>query len=257
MSVELTQTKGIDPTDNQSYRITPNFPQRFTEWNDGLAIAGRPENRQDDVLLDRPTMEMGNRTEIGYDADGVSPPSQSHSIGGKSFYERLDSHNRDAWWEYRTDSTTSKNVDDGFKSYLLLAFSHEVGLNSFQSQIALRRFMRLDLKRGTGRSESNAFLICSLVANEAAERYGEDKVYHPQRSSDNNDAEFQGLEQSLIERFSAVTNSSLTKLYNKLSQGSPPTRCPSKWKGVVKHNSDVARNSSFVAQQYDPRTEDE
>jgi len=254
MSSEIRTTKGIDTVQQKGYSITP-IPTSFRDWNDGQAVAHKPENRRDDILLDRPTMEMGNNHCIGSGNTEETPPSQSYTFKNKNLYERFRSHNRDTWWQYRDDSTISKGAIADYKTYLIFAFSGEVGLNSLQRHRAFSRLMELDLKRGTGRTEMNALVICALVANNDSERYSSDseKVYHPQRSPDNNDKEFQRLEKALRSRFPTVTKSSLTKVYNKLSQGNPPTRQPSKWEGQVKRESKIPRNPSAAPEQYDPR----
>jgi len=254
MSVQIRTTKGTDTIQQKGYSITP-VPPTFRDWNGGQAVADKPKNRRDDVLLDRPTMEMGNDHLIGNGDIEETPPSQSYTIKNKNLYERFRSHNRDTWWWYRDDSTISKGTIADYKTYLIFAFSGEVGLNSLQKHRAFSRFMQLDLKRGTGRTEVNALVICALVANNDSERYSSDseKVYHPQRSADNNDKEFHRLEKALKNRFPTVTKSSLTKVYNKLSQGNPPTRQPSEWKGQVKRESEIPRNPSVAPEQYDPR----
>ncbi|RLM90556.1 hypothetical protein D3D01_16770 [Haloarcula sp. Atlit-7R] len=255
MSTQTRIKEASESVQEKGFSITSIPVQRFTDWNGGEAVAHKPENRRDDVLLDQPTMEMGNRTELAYDAPGVSLPSMSHSINGKSLYHRLDSHNRDNWWQHREDSTVSKSADDEFKRYFMFAFGCELGLNNLQNIRAFRQLMRLDLRRGTGRTELNGFIICSLVANKDAEKYGSEKVYHPQRSAENNDDAFQRLEDALTGRFPRITKSKLTKVYNKLSQGNPPTRSRSKWKRVVEQESKTTDSSSAKPASYDPRPE--
>ncbi|TKX86470.1 hypothetical protein EXE43_08230 [Halorubrum sp. SS5] len=254
MSVEIRTTENTSSVHQQGYEITP-VVRTFTDWKAGQAVAGKPENRRDDVLLDRPTMKMGNRTAIDYDEKKHSLPSESVVLCGQDLYERLRSHNRDNWWQYREDSTISNDLIEDFKTHLIFAFSNELGLNSLQKQRAFSRFMKLDLRRGTGRTEVNAFMICALVANEDTKAYGSDKLYHPQRSDQNNDKEFQRLEEALKDRFSAITESLLTKVYNKLGQGDPPTRHRSQWKGKVKRECKIPNNPSVVTDQYDPRSE--
>lgn len=258
MSVQIRITKGTDTAQQGGYSLNPVLPT-FTDWNGGRAIAHKPENRRDDVLLDRPTMEMGNETQIDYSEKRHFPPSESVVVCGKNIFERFRAHGRDTWWKYREDSTISKDVIADFKTYLIFAFSGEVGLNSLQRHRAFSQFMELDLKRGTGRTEVNAFIICALVANNDSEKYSSnsEKVYHPQRSADNNDKEFRRLEEALKSRFPTVTKSSLTKVYNKLSQGNPPTRQPSKWEGQVKRESEIPQNPSVAPEQYDPQNDTE
>jgi hypothetical protein len=258
MSSHIRSTKGTDTVQQKGYSITPVRPT-FTDWNGGQAVAHKPENRRDDVLLDRPTMEMGNETKIGYNEKKHFPPSESVVVCGKNIFERFRAHGRDTWWQYRDDSTISKDVIADYKTYLIYAFSGEVGLNSLQRHRAFRQFMELDLKRGTGRTVVNAFIICALVANDDSEKYGLDseKVYHPQRSDDNNDKGFRRLEKAMRHRFPTVTKSFLTKVYNKLSQGNPPTRQQSKWKEQVKRESDIPQNPSFASEQYEPQSDGE
>lgn len=255
MSIQIRTTEGIGDVQQNGYSISPVLQTRFTDWNGGLAVADKPENRRDDVLLERPTMEMGNRTELGYEKSEVVPPSESAAVDGKSLYARLDSHNRDNWWKYRKDSAVSKSADNGFKIGLIFAFASELGLNSFQKQRTLRRLFQLDLRRGTGGTEVNGFLLCALVANEDAKRYDSEKLYHPQRSPDKNDDSFQKLEDALRDRFPRVTKSALTKVFNKLSQGSPPTRAPERWKRIVKRNSEIPQNPSFVTEVHHPQSD--
>lgn len=254
MSVQIRTSKGTDCVQEKGYSIRPVRPT-FTDWDGGQAVSQESENRSYSAQLDRATLEMGNETEICYDEEKHSPPSESVVFCDKNLYERLRAHNRDTWWQYREDSTISKDIIADFKEYLIFAFSSEVGLNSLQKQRAFSRFMELDLKRGTGRTEVNAFVVCCLVANKDAEQYGSEKIYHPQRLPENNDKEFQRLEEALKSRFRTVTESTLTKVYNKISQGNPPTRQPSKWRGKVRRKSVVPYNLSDVTDQYDPREE--
>jgi len=255
MSVQIRQTESSNQIQGDGYSINPIIRQRFTDWNNGLAVADKPKNRRDGILLDRPTMEMGNRTEIGHDDPNVGPPEGSYVKNGQLFWERLDSHNRDTWWKYRTDSEMSQSLDEDFKCSLLLAFASELGMTSFQTHRAFRQFMRLDLPRATGRTELNSFLICSIVINQEAKKFDSNKVYHPQQPAESKDPSFQRLEEALVDRFARVTESSLTSVYNKLSQGDPPTRDPSAWKQKVKQHSLLPNNPSFVAEQRSSSTE--
>jgi hypothetical protein len=195
-------------------------------------------------------METNNETKIDYDGESRYLPSRSVSIRGKDFYERLQDHNRDVWWAYREDATISKDVDNDFKKYLLIAFTSQVGLTSLQTHLALKRFMKLDLRRGTGRAEENALLICAIIANKTAERHGGEKLYHPQRSD--NDRAFDSLETNLMNRFPRVTSSSLTKIYNKLTQGNPPIRPAAEWKDFVHREAEVQVHPNHVDGTFEP-----
>jgi hypothetical protein len=254
MSVQIHAVHSTDSADQNGYSITPVISTRFTDWNDGMAVAENPENRRDDVLIDRPTMEMGNRTEVHHEKPGVRSPKGSYSKKGKSLYKRLDMHNRDTWWEYRRDNEMSSNVDADFKSSMLLAYASELGLHLLQKHKALKRFMQLDLPRATGRTELNGFVICVLVVNEDAEEFGSEKIYHPQRSPEKNDTQFQQFADALIDTFGKVTESTITRVLNKLSQGNPPTRNKKEWGGTVKRNSDAPR-PSYAYDHYDPQAD--
>lgn len=250
MTSEIRTVASTDPIKKRGYRIL-SAPKQFTDWNGGKGVADKPENRRDDILLERPTLEMGNRTELDHEKEDVKPPSNSDWINGKTFWERLDSHNRDNQWQYRSDIDTWKSVDTDYKIHLIAAFVSELGLNSLQKQRAFRRFMRLDIPRATGRTETNAFLICALTVNSDTNYYGSEKVYHPQRPPENNDVHFQHLENDLRRRFGDITRSGLTKIYNKLSQGNPPTRHPAEWKGFVKRNSFVEQAPSAAPDHFE------
>lgn len=255
MSIRRQSKKGTGH--ETSYSITPVIRKEFTDWNGGLAIADKPENRRDGVLLDRPTMEMGNETMIGDGQIKEAPPLVSYVIDNMNLYERFRSHNRDTWWKHRTDSSIPKDVDGDSRKQIILSYSYELGLNQLQSRRAFRRLIKLNLRKGTGRRELNAFIICSLVANEDAERYGSEKLYHPQRSQEKNDGEFQRLEDALKERFSRVTKSSLTKVYNILTQGDPPTKDENQVEVLVRRESKGQYHPSYSSPNYDPREGDE
>jgi hypothetical protein len=250
MSVKIRTTTSTDSVQEKGYSITPVIPF-FTDWNGGEAVADKPEEATTGPSTDRATMEMGNETLIGTSDIKETPPSQSYIFKGKNLYERFRSHNRDTWYWHREDSTISSDVIGDYKKHLIFAFADEVKLNSYQKQRAFSRFLELDLRRGTGRTERNAFIICSLIANGDAEQHGNDKLYHPQRAAKNNNDQFERLEKSLISRFPKVTKSSLTKVYNKHKQGSVPTRQPSKWEAKVKRESNIPYSPSAVSDHYE------
>lgn len=250
MSVQIRPTTGTGTVQPNGYSITPVTPF-FTDWNGGEAVADKPEEATTGPSTDCATMEMGNGTLIGWGNIEETPPTHSYTIRNKNLYQRFRSHNRDTWWCYRDDSTISSDVIEDYKKHLIFAFADEVRLNSYQKQRAFSRFLELDLRRGTGRAERNAFIICSLIANDDAEQYGNDKLYHPQRAAKNNNDQFERLEKSLISRFPKVTKSSLTKVYNKHKQGSVPTRQPSKWEAKVKRESNIPYNPSAVSDHYE------
>jgi len=89
-------------------------------------------------------------------------------------------------------------------------------------------------------------LLCGLVANESAERFDCDKLYHPQRPPERNDKGFQRLADTLVSRFKKINISQLTKVYNKLTQGDPPTRSTSEWKEFVARESFVQQVPSHA-----------
>ena len=243
MSVTVRAIKGNKSLKQASVSVHPIRPIRFTDWNGGETIEDDDDQQQNDLQTDVATMQRGNETVIGFpggECDEIYDiPKCSYAISGKNKLERLRDNNRDVWWKYREDTNISKNADSEFKMHMLVAFACELGLNSYQRQRALRRFMKLDLRRGTGRGATNAFIICSLVANKEAEKHDSEKIYHPQRSSDSNDDSFERLQNALMERFPKITTSGLTKLYNKHSQGNPPTRHKSKWETAVKQESSI------------------
>lgn len=253
MSTQIRPIIGTDSTNHSGYHISAIQP-RFTDWNGGLAVSDESEDRREDIPIDRPTMEMGNETRIGYDPIVPSPPSESYVISGKDLYERLRSHNRDTWWRYRVDVDVSKSADIEFKRHLIKAFAFELELNEIQRERAYRRFMQLDLPRSTGRIETNAFLICSIGVNNDADEYDSEKLYHPQRSSENNDDSFQRLEDALTDRFPRITKSSLTKVYNKLQQGSQPIRQQPGREQTTNEYSPLER-PSYASDHYDPTSD--
>lgn len=252
MSVQQHSEIRKSPNDSNGFSITPVKEQKFRDWQGGKLAAAGKGDRRDDVLLSRPTMEMGNDHQIGYERKIHQPPENSVTISGKNLYERLRSHNRDTWWQYRVDSSIAKGADKDFKIYLIKAFGEELGLNPLLRQRAFRKYMKMDIPKATGRTQTNAFLVCVIVANEEARTFGGDKVYHPQRSAENNDKRFQKLADDLCRNFSEVTTESLTKIYNKYTQGSPPTRHPSEWKQVVKRHSIMSQNPSYASEDINP-----
>jgi len=251
MSVKITPINSADQLEN-GYQLI-EFPPKFTDWNGGKAVAAKPENRRDDVLLERPTMEMGNMTDLDLDPnDGsVRPPTTSVVIKGKDIYERMRDHNRDAWSYYRSDVDMSANVDKAFKIHLIGAVGTQVGLTPLQQQRLFRRFMELDIPRATGRSELNAFLLSAIVANTEAKASGRENVYHPQRNPENNDPDFQRLAEALMDRFPELTEATITSVYNKLAYGNVPTRHPVKWQSVIRRESFVPYHPSYPLDQHD------
>lgn len=232
MSIEIARTTSTDRLGEKGFKITRLLPE-FTDWNDRNPDQGKTDSGQEKIPVDTYTMRIGNRTDLDLDSDDVSQPTNSVVICKKNFYERLDSHNRDTWWEYRADAETWRNLDNPFKQHVIDAFGLQLGMNSYQKQQAFTWLMKLDLPRMGVNSELIAFVICAIVTNKSAESYGDDNIYHPQRAPRNNDPHFQQLEDVLIRRFSRITKSAITSVYNKLTNGDPPTRPPSDWRIFV------------------------
>lgn len=226
---------GSDGAENRPAKQDSLLQVRFSDWNGGEAIAHKPENRRDDILLERPTMEMGNETLIR--PEEGDPPSQSKIIKNKTIYERLSDHNRDCWWRNRIDVITTKNVDRASKRHLVRVFTNQLEMSPCQTQLVFRDFMKLALSSFGLPRELVAFSICGLIANAEAEDRGSTKVYHPQRPASKNDPHFQRLAENLISGFDRITENAITSVFNKLSQGDRPTRHPDQWKSFVRKES--------------------
>lgn len=190
---------------------TTDEPIEFTDWHTTL---DREPSEAEEQTARNESLALGNVTSVGRPDDAERT----------RYYDRLDSHNRDNFWKYRTDSEISQSADTQFKRKTLLAFAHQVSLSPLQRQVALNRFLELDLPRSGHRTEVVAFCVCAVVLNEDAEDYfGKRKPYYPTRNPENNHSEFATLQTRLIERWGAVTESRILSVYQKVRQESLPT----------------------------------
>jgi hypothetical protein len=111
-----------------------------------------------------------------------------------------------------------------FKRGALLAFANQVSLSPLQRQVALDRFFDLDLPRCGLRTELIAFCVCAVVLNEDATGYfNEELPYYPTRNQEDNHSELAVLQERLIERWGAITESQIHSAYQKVRQQSLPT----------------------------------
>lgn len=237
----------VKDTGVQESHSNATTPRQFTDWKGGQEITQREKQKKQTRLAQR-NLAIGNRTELYHKE--TTPPTGSVAIKGKSHFERLDLHNRDCWWRFRSDANTSKAVDNAYKKTLVAAFAGQLELNNYQRQQVLTRFMSLDLPKTGLPAPLYAFIVCALVMNKTAEAYGDEKVYHPQRAAQNNDAHFQCLEDSMRRAHPRITKKILYSVYNKLSQGDPPIRDNKEWRPVVRQDPFVPLCPSYISGQF-------
>ncbi|WP_148708241.1 hypothetical protein [Haloferax sp. Atlit-12N] len=192
-------------------------------------------SEEDEQKARKRTLEIGNRTEIKW---------REAKKGERTFYKRLDDHNRDCYWKYRDEIDVSKDYDNQFKRESLLALAGQLCLNSVQRRMALNRFFRLNLWKFGMRSDVVAFCICGLILKKEAKRYGDKSPYHPARNPENNSSPFARVESQLIESDGRTTKNYIQKVWGKLEQGNPPTRSKDEWKPFVRSHSDIQNHPS-------------
>lgn len=234
----------VKDTDVRESHSDATIPHQFTDWQGGQGTT----QREKQTRLTQRNLAIGNRTELGHKK--TTPPTGSVTIKGISHFERLDLHNRDCWWRFRSDVNTSKAVDNAYKKTLVAAFSGQLELNNYQCQQVFMRFMSLDLPKTGLPAPLYAFIVCALVMNKTAEAYGDEKVYHPQRAVQNNDTYFQCLEDSLIRAHPRITKKTLCSVYNKLCQGDPPIRDNEEWRAAVRQDPFVPLCPSYTSGQF-------
>lgn len=194
-------------TDEPQVSPTPGDAIGFTDWDP--TKNDEPTEAEEQAARET-TLSIGNATTVGPFENGHQPDK----------YDRLDKHNRDNFWEYREDVSVSQSGDIQFKRKALLAFAHQLSLSPLQRQVALDRFLELDLPRCGHRTEIVVFCTCAVVLNEDAEKYfGEEKPYYPTRNPENNHSSFAMLQAKLIERWGAITESRILSVYQKVRQG--------------------------------------
>lgn len=185
-------------------------PTEFTDWH--TTFDDEPTEAEEQAARDK-SLAKGNVTAVGWFNDEERTAK----------YDRLDCHNRDNYWKNRIDVEISESADTQFKQKALLALANHVELSSTQRQLALDRFLKLDLPKCGHRMELVAFCVCAIVLNEDAEGYfGEGKPYYPTRTPENNHSAFVTLQTRLIERWGAITESRILSVYQKVRQGSLP-----------------------------------
>jgi hypothetical protein len=218
-----------------------NTPREFTDWHNNLD----PEpTRAEERAAHKDTMAMGNVTSVGPNENG----------NRSAEYDRLDSHNRDNIWKYRVDSAISESADTQFKRGTMLAFGYQVSLSPLQRQIALDRFFALDLPRCGQRIELVAFCVCAVVLNEDVEGYfNEDKPYYPTRKDENNHSELLTLQNRLMERWEAITESRIHSMFQKVSQRSLPTTTESDSQSAHLGGDQVQKRPSYCPDWALPR----
>lgn len=236
------------PSTDASTPDEPTFIPRFTDWRGGCGPNNDPDPENEQRLVNR-TLAMGNWTTL----DPYEENSPAHAIDwdGKTHFERLDRHNRDCWWKYREDVDVRASTDRRYKQVLVDVFAGQLDLNAYCRECAFEELMSLDLRRTGWSVVMNAFVVCAIVANEEAKRYGEENLYHPQRSDERNDAAFLRLEQYLIERYPRIAKATLTSVYNKLTQGTPRRRAPETWKPYFRHEPLVPQDAESPPAQFE------
>jgi hypothetical protein len=197
--------------DEPQVSSTTNVATKFTDWH--TTLDPKPTQAEEKAARET-TLAMGNVTSVG------SPDNGERS----DKHDRLDSHNRDNQWKYRVDVDVANSVDTQFKRKTLLAFAHQVSLSPLQRQMALDRFLALDLPRCGLQMELVAFCVCAVILNEDAKSYFNKKIpYYPTKKPSDNHPEFAALQTRLIDQWGTITKSQITSAYEKIRQGSLPT----------------------------------
>jgi hypothetical protein len=89
--------------------------------------------------------------------------------------------------------------------------ANQLELTPYRRQQTEMAFMQLDLQRLGLPMELVAFCLCALAARQ------DGRMYHPNRSDENNDAQFLEFAQSLSEREQSLIVKTLNRLQHRLS----------------------------------------
>ncbi|MUV60208.1 hypothetical protein [Halobacterium sp. CBA1126] len=209
--------------------------------------AKRPPTGAEETRARKQTLNVSNETAIGYDkkTDFYNPKFISYQK--KRHYEKLDQHNRDNFWKYREEVDVSQDYDRQLKLKTALGIASQLSLSDYHTQEVVDRLFKIDGRRFGQRTEAVVFCLCAVVLNEDAEdRYGEPKVYHPSRSDPKNDHEFVRVKDQLMNAFGTITESRIHSIYAKLTQGQPPTKSDDMTQQFIARNSTVQRHPSFT-----------
>ena len=221
-----------------------NEPEIASPW---IPRNERPPTEQEEARARERSLNVGNETEIGYDAEVNHYDARAVPEAVKERYERLDRHNRDNHWEYREDVDVASSYDRQLKLKSTLAIASQLGLSPYQKQVVVDRMFEIDGQRFGQQTEVVAFCLCAVVVNEEAEcRRDTEKPYHPARNDENNEQEFVRIQNQLIDAFGAITKTRLQSVYGKVTQGNPPLVDDEETRQFVRMNTNYQRRPSFA-----------
>lgn len=230
-----------------SVSTTEQCIELFVDWREH----SKPDEPTEEELQKarEKTLDLGNRTEIHYRADEV-PKRRTHSKKAdhqKEKYYRLDQHNRDNIWKWRTDVNVQGSQDFQFNRYTILAIGSQLGLSDLERQKAFEKLFALDLQRMGLRMEGVAFCVCALVSNQdSTERYENgDRIYHPQRNDENNPPAFVELQNHLIDSFGTISKKSIQSIFQKLEQENVPIKDKKEDQDLLENSAIVDRHPSY------------
>lgn len=221
-------------SDSQPFNLT-----LFQDWQNLQRV--QEENQEALKRGHQASLAMVNWTQF-YPSEAIE--TGSWGPDKRVTWNKLEKHNRDSEWKNREDQNHSAQYDRRYKQHLVAAIAAELKLSQLQREVAFKWLMKLDIPRMGHTTVSIAFVICAIVLNRDVQRFGGSNVYHPQRKPENNDPAFNKLRDSLRPRHKGFSTKSLTKVYHKLSQGTPPTRPPERWKPYFRHKHLPERDPS-------------
>lgn len=212
MRVSLTPFDSSDQLED-GYQITPLSPY-FTDWRGGEASLNERENRDDEIPLDRLTMEMINRGDLDQETSiGADRHAYSHLVDCDTsnattiFWQDWPDHgdwpadyvptNKRAYYRQldRYNSGLQNGPNRQNKSYntfkmnraLIECMSEPLRLEGWQIKRATHLFDGLQ-RSNTGRlSRVVAFCTCAYVVHNFDDR----RKCHPQMGVENRDTYFE------------------------------------------------------------------
>jgi len=213
--------------DQQTTVDGDSIVQSFTTWHQHKSDA--PPNEQ---LSDTPAKNtFGARKP---NATLIQPRDAPEHYNR---FQKLDSHNRDNAWKYRSEIDLSKRAIHEMKLDMMEALGTQLEVGNSLISIGTREIFRLDLGKIGLPTCAVGFCLYVHLYDEATTAYeagtpnrvwttspGTNRPYWPFRNSDSNLPSFNRVADNLISFHSNVTESSLQSLLQRLSQGALPTR---------------------------------
>lgn len=240
MSVTAQQSDASVPT------AEPHI-EPFVDW-DSVSDSDEPSEEKLRKAREE-TLDLGNRTEIHYDSDEYRDAKirTKKDYYRSNKYHRLDQHNRDNIWRWRTDADVQESQDFQYKRHTVLALGSQLGLSELERQKAFERIFALDLQQMGVRTDLVAFCVCALVSNEdPTERYEDgERIYHPQRSDENNPDAFVRVQDHLIEAHGTITRSAIQSVFQKIAQDTPSSEGVKQWDKFIEETAVTDRRPSY------------